>query len=90
MTPDVVTFGCRLNAYESEIIREKAIKAGDLKDETLSIQKIAPNVIMRGDVSRTPAYSPLEIPWWTIGALNTSKINLNIYICQVKLGFHQD
>jgi threonylcarbamoyladenosine tRNA methylthiotransferase MtaB len=26
--PRVVTFGCRLNAYESEIIREKAIAAG--------------------------------------------------------------
>lgn len=28
MTTDVVTFGCRLNAYESEVIREKALKAG--------------------------------------------------------------
>lgn len=28
MTTQVVTFGCRLNAYESEIIREKALKAG--------------------------------------------------------------
>jgi threonylcarbamoyladenosine tRNA methylthiotransferase MtaB len=28
MTTDIVTFGCRLNAYESEIIREKALKAG--------------------------------------------------------------
>ena len=28
MTTDVVTFGCRLNAFESEIIRENAIKAG--------------------------------------------------------------
>ncbi len=28
MTTDVVTFGCRLNAYESEVIRENALKAG--------------------------------------------------------------
>jgi threonylcarbamoyladenosine tRNA methylthiotransferase MtaB len=28
MTTDIVTFGCRLNAYESEVIREKAQKAG--------------------------------------------------------------
>src|SRR5574340_1798441 len=28
MTTEVVTFGCRLNAYESEVIRENAIKAG--------------------------------------------------------------
>ena len=28
MTTNVVTFGCRLNAYESEIIRENAQKAG--------------------------------------------------------------
>src|SRR5438309_12060631 len=28
MTTDVVTFGCRLNAYESEVIRENAQKAG--------------------------------------------------------------
>ncbi len=28
MNTDVVTFGCRLNAYESEVIREKALKAG--------------------------------------------------------------
>ncbi len=28
MTTHVVTFGCRLNSYESEIIREKALKAG--------------------------------------------------------------
>jgi len=28
MTTEVVTFGCRLNAYESEIIREKALHAG--------------------------------------------------------------
>lgn len=28
MTTEVVTFGCRLNAYESEIIREKTLKAG--------------------------------------------------------------
>lgn len=28
MTTEVVTFGCRLNAYESEIIREKTMKAG--------------------------------------------------------------
>ena len=28
MTTNVVTFGCRLNSYESEIIREKALKAG--------------------------------------------------------------
>ena len=28
MTTEVVTFGCRLNAYESEIIREKALQAG--------------------------------------------------------------
>lgn len=28
MTTEVVTFGCRLNAYESEIIREKALSAG--------------------------------------------------------------
>src|SRR3990167_8770965 len=28
MTTDVVTFGCRLNAFESEVIREKALKAG--------------------------------------------------------------
>lgn len=28
MTTDVVTFGCRLNAYESEVIREKALAAG--------------------------------------------------------------
>jgi threonylcarbamoyladenosine tRNA methylthiotransferase MtaB len=28
MTTDVVTFGCRLNAYESEVIRENAKKAG--------------------------------------------------------------
>lgn len=28
MTTDIVTFGCRLNAYESEIIREKALNAG--------------------------------------------------------------
>ncbi len=26
--PDVVTFGCRLNAYESEVMRTEAIKAG--------------------------------------------------------------
>jgi len=28
MTTQVVTFGCRLNAYESEVIRENALKAG--------------------------------------------------------------
>ncbi len=28
MTTDVVTFGCRLNAFESEVIKEKALKAG--------------------------------------------------------------
>lgn len=28
MTTEVVTFGCRLNAYESEVIREKALSAG--------------------------------------------------------------
>lgn len=28
MTTDIITFGCRLNAYESEVIREKALKAG--------------------------------------------------------------
>lgn len=28
MTTDIVTFGCRLNAYESEVIRENAQKAG--------------------------------------------------------------
>ncbi len=28
MTTQVITFGCRLNAYESEIIRDKAQKAG--------------------------------------------------------------
>ncbi len=28
MTTEVVTFGCRLNAYESEVIRENAKKAG--------------------------------------------------------------
>lgn len=28
MTTEIVTFGCRLNAYESEVIREKAEKAG--------------------------------------------------------------
>src|SRR3990167_7172966 len=28
MTTNVVTFGCRLNAYESEVIREKALSAG--------------------------------------------------------------
>ncbi len=28
MTTEVITFGCRLNAYESEIIREKALHAG--------------------------------------------------------------
>ena len=28
MTTDVVTFGCRLNAYESEVIRENAQRAG--------------------------------------------------------------
>jgi threonylcarbamoyladenosine tRNA methylthiotransferase MtaB len=26
--PDVVTFGCRLNAYESEVMRAEAVKAG--------------------------------------------------------------
>jgi len=28
MTTNVVTFGCRLNAYESEVIREKALSDG--------------------------------------------------------------
>ncbi|MDZ4322746.1 MAG: tRNA (N(6)-L-threonylcarbamoyladenosine(37)-C(2))-methylthiotransferase MtaB, partial [Alphaproteobacteria bacterium] len=28
MTTEIVTFGCRLNAYESEVIREKALSAG--------------------------------------------------------------
>ena len=28
MTIDVVTFGCRLNAYESEVIRQKAVAGG--------------------------------------------------------------
>ncbi|MBY0501324.1 MAG: tRNA (N(6)-L-threonylcarbamoyladenosine(37)-C(2))-methylthiotransferase MtaB [Alphaproteobacteria bacterium] len=28
MTTDVITFGCRLNAYESEVIREKVQKTG--------------------------------------------------------------
>jgi threonylcarbamoyladenosine tRNA methylthiotransferase MtaB len=28
MTTEIVTFGCRLNAFESEIIRENALKAG--------------------------------------------------------------
>ena len=28
MSVDVVTFGCRLNAYESEVIRRKAEAAG--------------------------------------------------------------
>jgi threonylcarbamoyladenosine tRNA methylthiotransferase MtaB len=28
MTTDIITFGCRLNAYESEVIRENAKKAG--------------------------------------------------------------
>ncbi len=28
LEPDVVTFGCRLNAYESEVMRAEALKAG--------------------------------------------------------------
>jgi threonylcarbamoyladenosine tRNA methylthiotransferase MtaB len=28
MTTQIITFGCRLNSYESEVIREKAQKAG--------------------------------------------------------------
>jgi len=28
MNADVITFGCRLNAFESEVIREKALKVG--------------------------------------------------------------
>ena len=28
MTVDVVTFGCRLNAYESEVMRRQAAAAG--------------------------------------------------------------
>jgi threonylcarbamoyladenosine tRNA methylthiotransferase MtaB len=28
MTTNIITFGCRLNAYESEVIREKALKTG--------------------------------------------------------------
>ncbi len=28
MTVEIVTFGCRLNAYESEVIRDNALKAG--------------------------------------------------------------
>lgn len=28
MTVDIVTFGCRLNAYESEVMREKIVQAG--------------------------------------------------------------
>src|SRR5271155_4811287 len=28
MTVEIVTFGCRLNAYESEVIRGNALKAG--------------------------------------------------------------
>src|SRR6478736_1519642 len=28
MSVDVVTFGCRLNAYESEVIRREAVAAG--------------------------------------------------------------
>jgi threonylcarbamoyladenosine tRNA methylthiotransferase MtaB len=28
MTVEIVTFGCRLNAYESEIIRDNAMQAG--------------------------------------------------------------
>ncbi|MCZ2327919.1 tRNA (N(6)-L-threonylcarbamoyladenosine(37)-C(2))-methylthiotransferase MtaB [Bartonella sp. F02] len=37
MTIEVVTFGCRLNSYESEIIRKESASSGlgDLKDDTI-------------------------------------------------------
>jgi threonylcarbamoyladenosine tRNA methylthiotransferase MtaB len=28
MPPEIVTFGCRLNAHESEVMRQNAIAAG--------------------------------------------------------------
>ena len=28
MSVEVITFGCRLNAYESEVIKKKAIDSG--------------------------------------------------------------
>ena len=35
MSVDVVTFGCRLNAYESEVIRRQA-QAADLPERSSS------------------------------------------------------
>ena len=33
-TPEVINFGCRLNAYEAEVMREQATKAG-LRDAVI-------------------------------------------------------
>src|SRR5882762_3793498 len=39
MSVDVVTFGCRLNAFESEVIRREAAKAG--LEDTIVINSCA-------------------------------------------------
>ena len=42
MSVDVVTFGCRLNIYESEVLRQRAEKAGEKGDVEAVGEEVQP------------------------------------------------